>query len=358
MTEEQRILKVLLINGDKTQQQRIIESLANSDVDYQVVVLDDLDLVRDHLETFKVDLVITDVEIKGRETFEVMEMYQHLPWIVISAVKDHQILRKAFNSGAVDYIVDDEKNTDMSGLDRTIPDILKLWKSRMDIIFEEQNSSTEKQTTSSELHQVNLKLAKESHQRLMALEELRESREMYRRFFQTSRDAVFITSVDGRWIDMNRSALTLFGYKNREDIWADTMLNFYWDTDQGRDYTQKLEKEKYVNDHPMKFRKKDGSSVSALVTAMPYEIGGKVIGYQGLIHDITDALKAKDETLKLQKDQTILDSLALELGSILELNDIYSSISNHIRNKLVPDWIRIIKLINCPIASKLNMNGG
>jgi PAS domain S-box-containing protein len=358
MTEEQRILKVLLINDDKTKQQRVAESLAASDVDYQIVVLDDLDLVRKHLEISNVDLVISDIEIKGRETFDVMEIYQHLPWIVISTVKDHQILRKAFNSGAAEYIVDDDQNTDMSGLHRTIPEILERWNNRMDFIREEQNSFPENQIPASELHRANMRLAEESHQRLKVMDELRESREMYRRFFQTSRDAVFITSVDGRWIDMNRSALALFGYETREDIWTDTMLNFYWDSDQGRDYTRKLETDGFVNDHPMKFRKRDGSRISALVTAMPYEIGGKVIGYQGLIRDMTDELKAKDENIKLHKDQGILDSLAREMGNMLELNDIYTSISNHIKEMIVPDWIRVLKFDEIQNTFKIEYEWG
>jgi len=343
MTEEQRILKVLLINDDKMKQQKVIESLAVSDEVYQFDVLDDLDLVRDHLDTSKVDLVITDVEIKGREIFGMMEIYQHLPWVIFSAVKDHQVLRKAYNSGAADYIVGNEQNTILHGLDGTITDILKCWKYQTDSALGDRNFSPENQSTASELHHVNLRLAEESHQRLAALDDLRESREMYRRFFQNSHDAVFISSVDGRWIDMNRSALSLFGYENREDIWTDTMLNFYWDSDQGRDYTRKLETDGFVNDHPIKFRKRDGSSISAQVTAMPYEIGGKVIGYQGLIRDMTDELKAKDENIKLHKDQGIFDSLAREMGSMLELNDIYSSICNHIKEMIVPDWIRILK---------------
>jgi PAS domain S-box-containing protein len=45
---------------------------------------------------------------------------------------------------------------------------------------------------------------------------LRESEEKYRAFFTASRDCVYITSPEGRWIDFNESALELFGYTERE----------------------------------------------------------------------------------------------------------------------------------------------
>ena len=358
MTDEERILTVLSINDDKTTQQQVVESLAGSSVVFQISQCDDLDLARDLLETSDVDLVITEVELKGRKIFDLIESYQHLPWIVMSAIKDHQVLRQAFNSGAADYIVRNDQNTNLTGLDKTILDVLECWNNRKNNKIYDLKSTHENPSRANELHLVNLRLAEESHQRLEALEELRESRELYRRFFQNSRDAVCITSIDGRWIDMNGSALALFGYEDKEDIWTDTMLNFYWDTDQGRDYSRKLEEDGFVNDYPIKFRKKDGSSINALITAMPYEIGGKVIGYQGLIRDMTDELKSKDENLKLHKNHAILDSLARDMGNILELNDIYSSISNHIKEIVVPDWIRILKFDELQLNFKIEFEWG
>ena len=196
---------------------------------------------------------------------------------------------------------------------------------------------------SKKLHDTNMRLVEESHNRLNAMDELRESREMYRRFFQTARDAVFIAAVDGRWIDMNESALILFGYDQREEIWTDTMLNFYWDSDQGKEYVQKLKTDGYVKDYPLKFRKRNGSSFNGLISAAPYEIGGKLIGYQGFIRDITDELRVKEENEKLHKNQLALDSLALETGKMLSPDEIYASISNHFKDLITLDWIRILK---------------
>ncbi len=65
------------------------------------------------------------------------------------------------------------------------------------------------------LTESNQRLTDESSQRTRALHELKESKEIYRRFFQTSHDAIFITGADGGWIDMNQSAIDLFGFEEK-----------------------------------------------------------------------------------------------------------------------------------------------
>ncbi len=333
MTKE-KALKILSIDSDITAQMELIDCLEKSSECFDVLTFKTLSGSRTALESDRFDLVISDVTFGNESAFGLVKKYQSQPWVFLTAENDVEMIKTAFKGGAADFIIRDSNQAYLTTLCDQIQQIISEWKKPGQENFSGNHS---------ELLDSHMRLAEEARQRLQALDDLRESREMYRRFFQTSRDAVFITSVDGRWIDMNRSALSLFGYENREDIWTDTMLNFYWDSDQGRDYTQMLETDGFVNDHPMKFRKRDGSSISTLVTAMPYEIGGKVVGYQGLIRDMTDQLKTKDENIKLHKDQGILDSLARDMGSMLELNDIYSSISNHIKKMIVPDWIRILK---------------
>lgn len=343
MAAPEQKLVVLALNDGIQKQQLIVETLTSTNLVSQVIQQDDLDQARTLLDESEVDLVVADLVINGKIIFDLMEIYQHLPWIIVSDVTDHNIIKDAFKSGAADYVGWDRLGISVPDFGQIILDVMKRWNYENVSCSTEMESLSENSSNVNKLHQVNLRLAEESHQRLLALEELRESREMYRRFFQTSRDAVFITAVDGRWIDMNESALALFGYQDKEDIWSDTMLNFYWDSEQGRDYSLKLETHGVVNDLPMKFRKRDGSEIDALITAMPYEIGGKVIGYQGLIRDMTHELKAKGENLKLQKDLAILDSLASELGNLLDLNDIYACISGHIKEIIDTKWIRILK---------------
>jgi len=47
-------------------------------------------------------------------------------------------------------------------------------------------------------------------------ESLRQSEEKYRNFFVASKDAVLITSVDGKVLDINDYGLKLFGSKSED----------------------------------------------------------------------------------------------------------------------------------------------
>ena len=47
-------------------------------------------------------------------------------------------------------------------------------------------------------------------------EALRKNEEKYRTFFEESRDAILITTIDGTFVDINQAALDLFCYTRNE----------------------------------------------------------------------------------------------------------------------------------------------
>ena len=58
------------------------------------------------------------------------------------------------------------------------------------------------------------------------------SEERYRRLFEGIRDAVYISSREGRFIDCNAALLEMFGYDNKEEFLAlDIARNVYKDPD-------------------------------------------------------------------------------------------------------------------------------
>ena len=60
-------------------------------------------------------------------------------------------------------------------------------------------------------------------------EALREAEKKYRRIFEDSKDMVYITSDDGKIIDVNQAGVDLFGYGSKEEMMQidvkDTFLN-------------------------------------------------------------------------------------------------------------------------------------
>lgn len=76
-------------------------------------------------------------------------------------------------------------------------------------------------------------LEKSQYEREKRADLLREQEEKYRTFFNTYRDCVFITSVDGQWLDLNSAAVHLFAYSSREELLNVQVQNLYANPDKG-----------------------------------------------------------------------------------------------------------------------------
>ena len=124
---------------------------------------------------------------------------------------------------------------------------------------------------------------------------LRESEERYRAFFNTSRDCVFITSVDGRWVDLNDAAVQFFGYENKEDLLKVEIKDLYANSDERRQHLQVVNEKGYTQEYPVTLRKKDGTIINTLITSVTRKDSqGRIIGYQGTIRDVTDRKRAEN----------------------------------------------------------------
>jgi len=132
---------------------------------------------------------------------------------------------------------------------------------------------------------------------------LHESEEKYRSFFKTSRDPVFITSKDGRWLDMNDAALELLGYESKDDLFNVRIPDLYEAPEERERHTKIIEQQGFAKEFPVNLRRKDGSIVNTLITSVAKkDVNGNVIGYQGTIRDITERKQAEEERESLLKE--------------------------------------------------------
>jgi len=122
---------------------------------------------------------------------------------------------------------------------------------------------------------------------------LRESERKYRTLFENSKDPVYITSREGFFQDANQAFLDLFGY-SRSEMQKLKTSNFYFSPDDRSVFQQEIEKRKFVQDYELKFLKKNGQIMDCLVTATVRQTDdGVILGYQGIIRDITDRKHAE-----------------------------------------------------------------
>ncbi|MBN2255898.1 MAG: PAS domain S-box protein, partial [Deltaproteobacteria bacterium] len=131
--------------------------------------------------------------------------------------------------------------------------------------------------------------------------DLREREEKYRTFFETSRDCVFITSLDGGWIDMNDAAVELFGYADKDELLSHNVGELYENPEERENYICLLEQQGFVKEFPVDFRRKDGGVINCLLTGVAKkDKTGNVTQSQGTIKDITEQKQHEEERQRLE----------------------------------------------------------
>ncbi|MEI7856170.1 MAG: PAS domain S-box protein [Methanomicrobiales archaeon] len=138
---------------------------------------------------------------------------------------------------------------------------------------------------------------------------LQKSEEKYRAFFTTSRDCIFITTVDGRWEDFNDAALELFGYESREELMKTSISAIYANPLDRDAHILFIQKNGYSFEYPVDLRKKDGTLIHTLITTVTRkDASGNTIGFQGSVRDITRHKRIEEQlTVSSMQLATALD---------------------------------------------------
>ncbi len=132
-------------------------------------------------------------------------------------------------------------------------------------------------------------------ERKRAEEQLRESEEKYRSLFEDSIDGIFITERDGTLVDANQSFFDLFDY-TKQEILGTSVAKLYENPAERYRFREDIEKDGYIKDYPLKLVKKDGAEMDCLLTAtLRKTIDGKILGFRGIIRDISDRKQMEEE---------------------------------------------------------------
>ncbi len=153
-----------------------------------------------------------------------------------------------------------------------------------------------------DLAKVNEDLHLEITERKRAEAALRESEERYRNLSEQSRDAIYITTREGKLAYINQSFLDLFGY-TREKITDLNAKDTYINPDDRSRFKKETEQKGSVRDFEVRLRKKDGTEMDCLITATVRQgDDGNILGYQGIIRDITEYKRAQEKIKEYSKN--------------------------------------------------------
>ncbi|MBU1234209.1 MAG: PAS domain S-box protein, partial [Proteobacteria bacterium] len=155
---------------------------------------------------------------------------------------------------------------------------------------------------------------KEMEQALVA------SEKQYRTLFEDSRDAIYMTDREKGFIDVNLAALDLFGYSREEMIGLD-VRNIYVTPDDRAHFQEKVEQNGSVDNYAIKLCKKNGAEMNCLLTSSVRRgDDGSILGYQGIIRDVTKRKRLEAQLQQAQKMEavgTLAGGIAHDFNNLL-----------------------------------------
>src|SRR6056297_2068598 len=133
--------------------------------------------------------------------------------------------------------------------------------------------------------------------------ELKRNEEKYRNFFETTKDCVYITTLDGTILEFNNAALEMFGYESKEQLKAVPVQDLYKDPQDRKRLQEKIARDGMVDKLPIVMRRKNDQLMHVQITALPLkDDNGDIYGYQGTIHDITALEKVEAQQKMLEAE--------------------------------------------------------
>jgi PAS domain S-box-containing protein len=260
-------------------------------------------LKKDHF-----DLILSDVNMPGESGLDflkfVLTQYPRTAVIVVSIMGDPEVAESALNMGVYGYLLKPFTPNEMllqvaNALHRRrLESENRRYREHLEQLVDERTRAL--QETIQDLEHVQ--------------SDLRESETKFRSLFESSRDVVYIAAKDGAIHLMNASGLELFRY-NEEELQALNMAQLYRDpTDRSRIH-EWIRKHGFVKDWEVDLQRKDGSIIKALITSsVRKDEAGRIIGYQGIIRDVTERKQMENELIRANEDN---ERLIAAISSIL-----------------------------------------
>jgi PAS domain S-box-containing protein len=127
--------------------------------------------------------------------------------------------------------------------------------------------------------------------------DLRNSEEKLRTLFERVRHGLFISSAEGKFLDCNQALLDMLGYPTKEEFLSINIAqDLYLNPEDRKIFQERIERDGYVKDMEVEFKKKNGERITVLLTGHPIQNErGEIVGYQGINLDITERKRIENE---------------------------------------------------------------
>jgi two-component system, cell cycle sensor histidine kinase and response regulator CckA len=293
------LLHILLVEDSEDDAFLLIRHIQRSGYEVQFERVVDSATMAESLRRQTWDIVIADYALPSFNGLSALALFKEakidIPFIVVSGTIGEDIAVQAMKAGAHDYVM-------KGNLARLIPAIQR------------------------ELDEAEIR-----RKRRNAEEALRESENRYRGLFEGSKDAIYFSTVDGKFIDINPAGIELFGYGSKKEMLESAVhQNIYYDSNRYNRRQELIHADSFIKDFEFTLKRKDGTSAIVLETTMPVQdIHGNVIMYRSIVRDVTKQKQLEQQFIQAQKMDsigTLAGGIAHDFNNILGIILCYSGL--------------------------------
>ena len=140
---------------------------------------------------------------------------------------------------------------------------------------------------------------------------LRDSEAKFRGLFQSVMEGVYQTTLDGRFLAVNRAFYEMLGFSSAEEVYERNASELYWNPGDRDSFVRRLESIAEVRNAEFNLRRRDGSNVVVMESSRAVrDVQGRMIGFEGTIVDITERKKAETAVFEeKERAQVTLQSI-------------------------------------------------
>ncbi len=154
--------------------------------------------------------------------------------------------------------------------------------------------------------------------------ERRAAEERYRLLFEEVGEGVYITTGDGRILEVNDALLRMLGYEDRKQLLnADIGRTMYQNVEDRERIRAAIQAKNFVRNVETTLRRRDGSNVTVLESSFgTRDVTGKIVRYQGFMLDISEQKKAENEIKRRNRELNALNAIAVIGAQSFDLDEI------------------------------------
>ncbi|MBW2565839.1 MAG: PAS domain S-box protein [Deltaproteobacteria bacterium] len=279
-TQSSPPLRILLVEDDKHDRLAFHRAFQRSQVSCEITECEKaeeaLEPLRSDASLF--DLVVIDHGLPGISGLdlckELIDEGIPLPMVLLTGRGSEELAVEALKVGVNDYIIKDSGMGYLDLMPAVLPEVVRKHGDR--VARERAESS------------------------------LRESEERFRNIVEGSEAGYCFIDRDGRFMDVNEAWLRMHGYSSRDKVigkhLALTQVDEHMDQAQ-EDFENLLAGDSIPSGESVR-RLKDGSLGYHTFSANPVLQGGKIVGVESFLIDITERKRAEEKLRKMNEELT------------------------------------------------------